>query len=299
MISLFLIILEQVCLYLPLVFGAYISISLMKLPDLSIESAYLFGAITATHYLLTCNTGVTFEMLPLTMLAALAGGMFVGCISSFLTQKIKIPHLLSSILTGGLFHGINQMILGTSNVSLSKAQNYLTCFAIDTQHSELVVLILIALFLCICYYFFLKTQLGYALAVYGNNAQFFKYHHISESFVFYAGILLANALAGLSGYLVALSTGFVDLTMNIGMSLFTISALILGKIIIQPQGTGTYLVPLVGTGSYFFLQSLLLNLGFNLKYFTMIQALIVLLFLGFSFKKKTSKENQPIDTLGV
>ena len=44
-----LIIIEQICLYLPLVFGAYISMSLLKLPDLSIETAYVFGAILGSQ----------------------------------------------------------------------------------------------------------------------------------------------------------------------------------------------------------------------------------------------------------
>lgn len=39
------IIFEQTLIYLPLVLGAYCSISLVKVPDLSIEAAYVFGAI--------------------------------------------------------------------------------------------------------------------------------------------------------------------------------------------------------------------------------------------------------------
>ena len=45
MIETVLIILEQVLLHFPLILGAYISISLLKVPDLSLESAYVCDAI--------------------------------------------------------------------------------------------------------------------------------------------------------------------------------------------------------------------------------------------------------------
>ena len=48
MINTLIIIIEQVFLYVPLVCGAYISIALMKVPDLSIEAAYVFGAIVGS-----------------------------------------------------------------------------------------------------------------------------------------------------------------------------------------------------------------------------------------------------------
>ena len=44
MFNTLLVTLEQTLLYVPLVVGGYISISLMKVPDLSLESAFIFGA---------------------------------------------------------------------------------------------------------------------------------------------------------------------------------------------------------------------------------------------------------------
>lgn len=45
MIDTALIILEQALLHVPLILGAYISLSLLKVPDLSLESAFVFGAL--------------------------------------------------------------------------------------------------------------------------------------------------------------------------------------------------------------------------------------------------------------
>ncbi len=292
------IILEQTLLYLPLTIGAYISISLMKLPDLSLESAFTFGAILASKYLLAQSTTPT--TLPFTIIAALAGGLVVGLTSSLLTQKAKIPHLLSSIMTVGLFHGINQAVLGTSMLSLTQVKNTLAALSFMKTNPELPALAIIGILLIVLAYLFLKTQLGYCLMVYGDNPRFFEHHRISGSFVFFVGMLIANSLAGLSGYLVAQTSGFIDTSMGLGAALFCITALILGKTLINTKHPASILVPTAGVSMYFAIQQLLLKCGFNLKYFTMIQATIVLIILVITLRKKgTPGGKQTTDTLGV
>lgn len=289
------IIIEQAFIFIPLVIGAYVSISLMKLPDLSIESAFTFGAIVSSKFLLL-NTAYP----ALAVGGALLGGAAVGLVSSMLTQRIKIPHLLSSIITMGLFHGINQVVLGPSLLSLSPVENILACCPIMTTHPELSMLAMIGVFLCGIFYLFLKTQIGCCLIAYGNNPRFFEHYRISGSFIFFIGVVVANALAGLSGYLVAQTSGFVDTGMGGGMALFCITALILGKTIMVVRKQALMLMPVVGVTSYFVVQQLLLRCGFNLKYFTMVQALMVLAIICFSFRKqRATRSQQMIDTLGV
>lgn len=291
-----LIILEQALLHFPLILGAYISISLMKVPDLSIESAYLFGAICATNSLIHMPNMPLGLSIFIVLLASLCGGIIVGLTSSFLTQKIYLPHLLSSIVTLGLFHGINQFMLGTY-ISLSNYLNPLSIFNNLAHHPELPILILIFLTLLVFGYLFFKTQLGYAIVVYGNNPQFFTHYNIDKSYVFIAGIVISNALAGLSGYLFAQSNNFVELNMGFGKALFCITSLVMGKALSRTDKPCSILVPIFGMLSYFFLQQLLLKAGFNLKYFTAVQAVIVLILLA-SMHKKSRTQNS-IDHLGV
>ncbi len=295
MFKISLIILEQAFLNFPLVLGAYFSISLMKVPDLSIESAYVFGAIFASRCLLLTNGLPT----PLTMIMVLStsllGVMCVGLVSSLLTQKAKLPHLLSAILTIGIFHGINQFILGTSNLSISRYKNLIGYLDYFRQNPELPSLAIAFTILTLLGYLFLKTQLGFALAVYGNNRHFFEHYGISTNYVFIIGILCANGLAGLSGYFDATSGGFVDINMGAAKALFCVTSLILGKTFVPTKKPFSIWIPTVGVVSYFVIQQLLLKVGFNLKYFTMIQSFIVLLLLVLIYKRKTGK----IDHLGV
>jgi putative ABC transport system permease protein len=290
-----LIILEQAFLGFPLVLGAYCSISLMKIPDLSLESAYVFGAILASQCLFLTNnlpTPITFICV---LLAALIGGMTVGTVSGLLTQKAKLPHLLSAIITTGIFHGANQFVLGTCNMSISRYKNLLGYIAYFRQNPELPSLAISFVVLLIIAYLFLKTQLGYALAVLGNNRSFFEHYGISTQYVFIIGVLIANGLAGLGGYFDATSGGFTDINMGVVKALFCVIALILGKTFVRTKKPFSIWIPVVGVMSYFTLQQLLLKVGFNLKYFTMIHSIIVLIFLINVLKKKTGK----IDHLGV
>ena len=292
MIELLLIITEQALLHVPLIVGAYISISLMKVPDLSIESAFVTGAVVAANVLTTFDGSVP---LGLVLGASCFGGALVGCSSSLLTRKAQLPHLLSSIITFGIFHGVNQLLSGVY-ITLSTRVNQLEQYILLPRHPELVLLVVIAVAVCAMAYLLFKTQFGFMLAVQGCNSEFFRHYGISHTTIFVLGIMLSNALAGLSGYLVAQSNGFVEINMGIGRALLCITALIIGKTIMRVQVPLKIMVPIVGLFGYFILQQLLLSFNFNLKYFSMVQALIVLVLLVLFYKKDTTRA---IDHLGV
>ena len=298
MIDMFLIIGEQSLLYFPLIFGAYLSISLIKVPDLSIESAYVFGAITASRLLPLLDGVSPLIALPAVLVTSMLGGMVVGSVSSLLTKVARIPHLLSSILTGGLFHGFNQWFLGTALFSLSDFNNPLIIYASQSKAPELLVLLSVFVLLVFFGIFLLKTQLGYAFAMYGNNPNFFDHYGISSRYVFAVGIMMSNALAGLAGYCVAQSSGFSDINAGAGMSLFCVTCLILGKMVTKAKTNASIIVPITGILFYCVLQQVLLKVGFNLKYFTMIQSLIVLLVLIYKYHKAENK-SLTVDNLGV
>lgn len=296
MLNTLLIILEQSMLSLPLMLGAYISFSLLKVPDLSIETAYVVGAIAGSSLLLHLPSIPSSIMIVLIIVASLLGGSVVGLTSSVLTQKGKFPHLLSSIVTFGLFQGINQFVSPTY-VSLNQVHNPLRLLDYICQYPEFLMLLLIGCLIALGVGYLFRTQLGYSYAVYGNNPGFFKNYSISTPFVFITGVMIANGLAGLSGYMFAQSNSFVELNMGLGKALLCITALILGKGVMRIKKPFSILIPLVGTIVYFTIQQLLLKVGFNLKYFTAVQALLVLCILVYTYQKKSYRLAN--DNLGV
>lgn len=267
-------IIEQVLIALPLILGAYLTLSLLKLPDFSIESAYLFGAVAAF---------LAKDLpLPLIFLSAAGGGIFVGLTVSFINQTLKIPFLLAAIITNGIFHGTTQVLLGTSLKSM------------NINFPELTVMVILAGVLLALLAVFLRSELGFSLAIFGTNPQFFKCHKISGRYVVFMGVALGHGLAGLSGFLFAKSNGFVDLTMNFGIILLCLTALIIGKLG-QKNSKPSVLIPLLGIAAYFVIQQLLLNAGLNLKFFNAFQALFVLAILVLGKKKHALT----LDHLGV
>ncbi|MBX9830485.1 hypothetical protein K2X40_00865 [Candidatus Babeliales bacterium] len=297
MFNVSLIILEQLCMYLPLILGGYIAFSLLKVPNISIESAYVFGSILAANFMFVGQGVPMFLYAPIIFLLSFAGGMLVGLVTALLTQYGRVPHLLSSILTIGIFHGVNQFVLGNAHRSLSGLRNPLVISEYFVKNPELIMLLVVCLVLLVGLFLLLRTQLGYACAVFGYNPKFFENYGISTNFVVLTGVALANGLAGVSGYLVAQSSGFVDTNAGFGMALFCITALILGKSLCFFVRSFSVNVPLVGLVVYCALQQLLLKVGFNLKYFTMMQSLLVLLMVINRFR--TSRTNKNVNDLGV
>lgn len=298
MINTLLVILEQSLLHLPLMVGAYISFSLLQIPDLSIESAYVVGAIMSS-YIILGTTHIPGITLILALIASCLGGALVGLVSSLLSQKAGFPHLLSSIITIGLFHGFNQLI-SPVYVSLNRASNTLTPLNFIPQHPELCMLLIIGCAIWCAIYYLLATQIGYSFAVFGDNPHFFKNYSISTSFVSIVGIVCANALAGMSGYLFAQSNSFVELNMGTGKTLLCITVLILGKGIMRiahMERPFSVVIPLIGTITYFTLQQFLLKVGFNLKYFTAVQALLILIILLYTYRHNRNQTTH--DNLGV
>jgi putative ABC transport system permease protein len=269
-------IVQQALIFLPLVIGAYLTLSLLKLPDFSIESAYLFGAVAAV---LSQDLPI-----PFVLLSAIGGGMIVGMIVSFLNQFLHIPFLLAAIVTNGLFHGLTQYVLGTSIAS----------FHMIFPFPEIIFLICVTTGILLIFGIGYRSQLGYSLAIYGNNPQFFIHHSISSRYVVFFGVIVAHGCAGISGFLFSQSNGFVDLTMNFGIILLCLTSLMIGKFFISMHRPNL-LIPLLGIFAFFLIQQFLLRMGLNLKYFNAFQALFILAILFIGHRKQTIS----LDHLGV
>jgi putative tryptophan/tyrosine transport system permease protein len=330
-------VLDQFFIYLPLLIGAYISFSLMKIPNFSIEPAFVTGAVVATLIMPFVQGMPQPVILILIVIASLFGGGLIGLIASGLNTAGRIPHLLAHILTMGIGFGLNLFLLGVPNQSLTNFANPLTMEVIRL-HPELLVTGVLGVLLLMKFLFFLRSQIGFCIAIYGNNPRFFSTSEASVSYIVCLGVILSNALAGLSGYLVSQSSGFVDITAGSGIALFCLTSLILGKTasnkvnmferlhisarpelvegnersnpstssgraqtkrfsLYQPKVVSVF-IPTFGLLMYCIIQQLLLKLGFNLKYFMVFQALIVVVLLIIHYRKH-SVPDVHTDHLGI
>jgi putative ABC transport system permease protein len=169
-----------------------------------------------------------------------------------------------------------------------------------SQGNLIGILAIIAFVLCIMLSLFLRTQLGYALGFYGINPHFLERYAISTRMVFMSGVILANGFAGLSGYLTAQAYGFADLNFGMGKILVCLTSLMLGAVITRKLISQRQLiiVPVVGTFCYFSLQIMLVRTGFNITYFTLVQAVIILIVLTTAYRTHIL-ERPAHDALGL
>lgn len=257
---------EQVLIALPLIFGAYITLSLLKLPDFSLESAYLAGAVMAF-----AAKGLP---LPFILMSALCGGIAVGAVVCFLNQFLRIPYLLAAIVTNGLMHGCALLTLRGSVKGLQLRIPETPLLAAAAGVAIVVLLLL------------LRSQMGHCFAIYGNNPHFFDHHRIQKRFVLFFGVGCGHALAALSGFLFSLTSGVVDIGMNFGIIMLCLTSLMIGKLVIRGHKPNLA-VPLIGIVAFFLMQQTLLRLGLDLKYFNAFQAIFVLLILSLGNQKQT------------
>ena len=161
--------------------------------------------------------------------------------------------------------------------------------------AEWTLLLSIGAVLAGFFYLLLRSQLGYAFAIYGNNPLFFKRHHVSTKYVVIFGTILGGAAAGLSGYLFAAANGFVDVTMNYGVVLLAITSLMLGKVFLD-RHQPNLVAPVLGIIFFFILQHALIKCGFSLRYFNALQAVMI---LGIWIFSQRTKVRFATDHLGV
>lgn len=280
--------LQQICIYTPLALGAYLSISLMRIPNLAIESAFALGAIIGTLAAGLMTSG--YSMFAVAIGAAFLAGSLTGISAALLHVRGYISHLLAGLITIGLVHGVLQHCAPTGQLLMPK-------FSPLSEYSlELGMLVVVGI--CISGLLeLLNRQLGFACAVYGNNPNFLRHYKLHSSWVITWGLGLANGLSGISGFLVAQRNGFADSTMGSGIILLVLTMLILARTASRYTRILNPLVPLLGVGFYFVLQLALLKMGFDLRYFTAMQAVIIGLLLIAS--NKIAGKQEPDTELGV
>lgn len=263
--------LEQLLLFFPLILGAYITFSLLKLPDLSIESAYLFGGITGSLAMKTLS--VDFHV---ALLIAFAAGAMVGAMTSLQHTYFGVPFLLGSIFVFGVVQAFSQFLLPEGLASLHDVT-----LAYEKEHLIVVDLLVAGMF-----FLLFRLKLGLSWKTYGSNPSFFTSHGMSNQRVINSGVILGSSLAGVSGFFFAIQNRYVDLTMASGLVLFCVTAIVLGRAVYQTS-KGNIFVPFIGLLICAFVQYFLIKLGISLRYFLGLQALMTFWVFMASMKRNT------------
>ena len=257
--------------------GVYISFRILNIADLTVEGSIVMGASIAAK-------AITDGINPyIAVLLAIFGGMAAGLVTGLLHTKLKIPALLSGILTMIALYSINLRIMGRANISLLRIDTVYTVFTnmgLSDIYAVLAVgSICVLALICILYWFF-GTEIGCAIRATGNNPQMVRAQGVNTDTTITIGLVISNGLVAMSGALIAQSQRFSDVQMGIGAIVIGLASVIIGEVLFGKYQFFKRLISLaLGAITYRVIIAFVLKLGMpanDLKLFTAITVAIAL-----------------------
>ena len=191
--------------------GVYISYRVLDMADLTAEGSLTLGAAVAGSMIAAGANPL------LATLCAAGAGLLAGLSTGLLHTKLKIPALLSGILTMIALWSVNLRVMGNrANVSilrLNTVYTFLQNWGLDKTTSMIVVGTVCALAVISVLYWFFGTELGSAIRATGNNEHMVRAQGINTDNMKILGLVISNGLIALSGALIAQSQSFADIQM--------------------------------------------------------------------------------------
>lgn len=278
MLDLVLSTVSQGLLWAIMALGVFLTFRVLDIADLSVEGTFPLGATVAAT-LIDAGHSVWFAML-----IALIAGCIGGTVTALLTTKLKIPALLSGILTMIGLYSVNLMIMGKANVPLLRAETVFTLtedlFGVSSVVATLIVGLIATTVVGVIMYWFFGTVLGTAIRATGCNPQMARAQGINTNVMVILGLLISNGLVALSGALVAQSNGFADVGMGTGTIVIGLASVIIGEVLFGTRSFKNWLISVVlGSVVYRAVIAIVLELGMppnDLKLFTAVLVAIAL-----------------------
>lgn len=258
--------------------GVYISYRVLDMADLTAEGSLTLGAAVAGSMIAAGATPL------LATLCAAGAGLLAGLSTGLLHTKLKIPALLSGILTMIALWSVNLRVMGNrANVSilrLNTVYTFLQNWGLDKTTSMIVVGTVCALAVISVLYWFFGTELGSAIRATGNNEHMVRAQGINTDNMKILGLVISNGLIALSGALIAQSQSFADIQMGTGAIVIGLASLIIGEVLFGKGGFYKRLVAIIlGAVVYRVIIALVLKMGMpsnDLKLFTAITVAVAL-----------------------
>ncbi|MCL1845477.1 MAG: ABC transporter permease [Defluviitaleaceae bacterium] len=228
--------LGQGLLYAPVVIGVFMSLRIMKKPDLTVEGTFAFGAVIAMTML---HNGAHFMA---ALVVALIGGGIAGLATALIHTKLKIDGIISGLLVTMALFSVNLFVMGRSNITapidtfiFAPVRDSLEQTGVQRFNALLISYIIIgaiALALVITFLYFLyKTMLGLSIRATGDNERMACSIGISTDARKITSLVISNSITGLAGALVAQQQSGANVESGSGVLIIGLASLVIGEII--------------------------------------------------------------------
>lgn len=257
--------------------GVFITFRILDIADLSAEGAFPMGAAV-------CALCIVNDINPIVAtIAGMLGGMLAGLVSGFLHTKMKIPALLTGIITLTGLYSINLLVLGRSNVSFALKNTLVTMvtrLGLNKLSAVLLIGIVCVGLVILILYLFLNTQLGLALRATGDNEAMGQANSIKVDRMKMLGYMIGNGLIALSGALLAQNNGYADLNMGVGTIVIGLASIILTEVMIKYLPLGKRLWSIVlGSVLYRMIIVFILTTDIDAQMIKLVSAILLALIL--------------------
>lgn len=268
-----------------LALGVYVTYKILDFADLTVDGSLATGGAVA---IVSIASGMPALV---AMLFAFLVGAAAGAVTATLNTKLKIPAILSGILTMSALYSVNLHILGEKpNVSILKtASTYNGMFAklfslsvIDDKNLLTIISCVLALVVIVAImYWFFGTEIGSAVRATGCNEKMAKAQGINTDLTKYIALMTSNGLAALSGALIAQYGFSADVNMASGTIVIGLASVVIGELVVGNRFS--FWVKLVGVviGSvlYRLIFTIAVGLGMNTNDLKLITSVIIVLTL--------------------
>lgn len=212
--------------------GVYLSFRVLQFPDLTVDGSFPLGAAV-------CATMIVNGSDPyLASFAAALAGACAGMVTAWLNVRLKILHLLASILTMIALYSINLRIMGRPNIALLGENTvFLPLENLDmpTYVALPIALAVLVLAVKLLLDWFLNSEVGLAMRATGVNPRMARAQGIHTDRYIVGGMALSNALVALAGALFAQSQGAADVTLGVGVIVVGLAAVIGGEALMNTR----------------------------------------------------------------
>ena len=263
--------------------GVFITYKILDIADLTVDGSICTGAaVSAVLITNGINPWVA-------ILLSVAAGMLAGLITGLFHAFMGIPAILSGILTQLILWSLNLKIMGKANIALSVRSFNLIIAQVYSVKTLIILAAFVIIIIALLYWFF-GTELGASLRATGNNLYMSRAQGINTGLAKVIGLMISNGIVALSGALLAQYSGAADINMGRGAIVIGLAAVIIGEALFSKMSTGFILRLLgvvIGGIIYYFVYQTVIFLGLDADLLKMLSAVIVALFLGLPYLKKT------------
>jgi putative ABC transport system permease protein len=290
-----------------MVLGVFITFRVLNFADMTVDGSFPLGAAIMAVML-------TRGLSPAAAMGiAFLGGTAAGLITALIHTRLKIPDLLSGILTMTMLYSVNLRVMSNrANLSLLKVPTLFTRISdwagtfMPPQWAIVIYCVLIVLVIKIVLDLFFHTDYGLSMGALGANPQLIISQGMNPDMIKISGICLANGLVAISGSLTAMYQGFGDVNLGSGMIVSGLASLMIGEFLIHSNKIGILTLRVIlGSILYRGLMYLARNYGYyihmtanDLKLMTGLLIILCIIisksgFRGFSRTRTKEKETGP------